>query len=385
MAVRRAEPFAYGVTNRALLLAAAAPLRSLAVALGMSRGSALAVHGINMSLLWISGRTSLLATLFAVLAARAFVRGRSGAAGWALLAMLSREDAVLLPFVLLVWAALPAPVDAGGPRSALIVLRHAARQAWPLFAVLALYLAVRTAAGGMTPLTAPAAYQFTLDPMSIGRNALQYLDRATTLPAAVVLIMAQSAGAAPRPTAQQRRLLALGAVWMVDGYALAILLPMRSSLYAVGPSAGAALAGAGLLAAIWDCATPRVRRRMMVVTVLVAVLAVPVHWSRNDRWINLAELSTRVLDEIAPVAVSLPPDGVLQLDDDRDARTNLDAAFGTLIETAVQVRTGRRRQVWIEPPVTNWQAGGLVAPDVEDITARFALREGVLTRTADDP
>ena len=388
-----AEPFAYGVTNLALLLAAAAALGSLAVALGMSRGSALAVaalwslnfHGINMSLLWISGRTSLLATLFAVLAARAFVRGRSGAAGWALLAMLSREEAVLLPFVLLVWAALPAPGDAGGPRGVLTDLRRAARQAWPLFAVLALYLAVRTAAGGMTPLTAPAAYEFTLDPMSIGRNALQYLDRAATLPAAVVLIMALAAGAAPRPTPHQRRLLALGAVWMVGGYALAILLPVRSSLYAVGPSAGAALAGGGLLAAMWDCARPRVRRRMLVVTVLVAVLAVPVHWSRNDRWINLAELSTRVLDEIAPVAASLPPDGVLQLDDDRDTRTNLDSAFGTLIETAVLVRTGRRRQVWIEPPVTNWQAAGLVAPDAEDITARFALRDGVLTRTAADP
>ena len=62
------EPFAYGLTNLVLLLAAAAVLGSLAVAIGMSRGSALVAaalwslnfHGINMSLLWISGRTSLL-------------------------------------------------------------------------------------------------------------------------------------------------------------------------------------------------------------------------------------------------------------------------------------------------------------------------------------
>lgn len=99
------EPLGYGLTNLALLLAAAVALGRLAVALGLPRGGAFAAaavwslnfHGINMALLWISGRTSLLATLFALLAAGAFVRQRPQAAGWALLAMLSKEEAVLLP------------------------------------------------------------------------------------------------------------------------------------------------------------------------------------------------------------------------------------------------------------------------------------------------
>ena len=385
-----AAPLAYGLTNLAFLLAAAAVLRSLAVTLGMTPGSALVAaalwslsfHGINMSLLWISGRTALLATLFALLAARAFVRKRAAwAAGWALLAMLSREDAVLLPFVLLAWGALPAPAADGGRLDPW----RAARRAWPLFVVLAVYLAARAAAGGMTPWTAPAFYRFTLDPATVGRNVLEYLDRAATLPAAATLIMALVARTLPRPTVRQWRQVTLGAVWMIGGYGLAILLPVRSSLYAVGPAAGAALAGAALLAAIWSRAAPAARRRMVGAALLGAVLAVPVHWSRNDRWVQWARLSTHVLDEIAPVAARLPPERVVRLDDDRSVRTNLDAAFGTLIEEAVRVRTGLTRRVWIEPPVTDARVGGLVAPDAADVAARFALRDGVLVRVEAGP
>ena len=384
------EPLAYGLTNLALLLAAAAALGSLAVALGMNRGSALVAaalwslsfHGINMSVLWISGRTALLATLFALLAARAFTRGRAWpAAGWALLAMLSREDAVLLPFVLLAWTALLPPADVGGgKRGPRIYSRRVVRRTGPLFAVLAAYLAARAGAGAMTLWTAPVFYRFTLDPVTVSRNVLEYLDRAATLPVAAALVMAAIAGTLPRPTARQWRHAALGAMWMIGGYGLTVLLPVRSSLYAVGPGAGSALAGAALLAAIWGSVTPRVRRRMVGAAVLATVLAVPVHWSRNDRWVQWARLSTHVLDEIAPVAAGLPPDRVVWLDDDRSVRTNLDAAFGTLIEEAVRVRTGVTRRVWIEPPVIDWRTAGLVPPDAKDIAARFALRDGVLAR-----
>ena len=285
---------------------------------------------------------------------------------------------------LLAWAALPSPAG-GGQDGWRIDPQRAARRVWPLFAVLAVYLAVRAAAGGMTPWTAPAFYRFTLDPMTVGRNVLEYLDRAATLPVATTLIMALVAGTLPRPTVRQWRQVTPGAVWMIGGYGLAILLPVRSSLYAVGPAAGAALAGAALLASIQDRATPGARRRMVGAAALLAVLAVPVHWSRNDRWVQWAKLSTHVLDEIAPVAARLPPERVVRLDDDRSVRTNLDATFGTLIEEAVLVRTGMTRRVWIEPPVTASQAAGLVAPDAEDIAARFALRDGVLAHVGAAP
>lgn len=388
-----AEPLGYGLTNLVLLLAAAAVLRSLALALGLPRGAALACcalwtlnfHGIGMALLWISGRTSLLATLFSLLAARAFIRGSGAwAAGWVLLALLSKEEAALLPFVLLAWAAL-GPAGANDSARQGIDIRRALRRTWPLFVVLAVYLALRTAAGGMTPATAPAAYQFTYDPAAVGRNALEYLDRSATLSAAALLVLGLAAGALPRPTPQQKHLAALGGAWMVGHLGLALLLPVRSSLYAVGPSAGAALAGAALLAAAWQRATSGGRRRMLGAAVAVTLLTVPVHWSRNERWVAPAELSAHVLDVLAPVAAALPPDAVVQLDDDRGSRANLDACFGTLVETAVRLRTGLDRRVWIEPPVVDWEAGGLVAPEPQDVAARFALRGGVLARAAADP
>ncbi|MYI75642.1 MAG: hypothetical protein F4057_10135 [Acidobacteria bacterium] len=92
-----------------------------------------------------------------------------------------------------------------------------------------------------------------------------------------------------------------------------------------------------------------------------------------------------MLNEIAPVAAVLPPAAVLQLDDDRGSRANLDASFGTLVETAVRLRTGLDRRVWIEPPVVDWEAAGLVAPEPQDVAARFALRGGVLARVGADP
>ena len=385
------EPLAYGLTNLAILAAGALALRALALALGMPRGTALLAaglwafnfHGVDMSLLWISGRTSLLATLFALLAARSFVKGRPrAAAGWALAAMLSKEDAVLLPFVLFAWGALRDAKRAGDDDGAApgVRFRRALRSSWPLFASLAVYLAARTAAGAMTPLDAPAAYRFVLSPGPVVLNALSYLDRGATLAASFVFLLATAAWIVPRPTPDQRRWVLLGLVWMVGGYALAMLLPVRSSLYAVGPAAGASLAGAALVTALWDGGGRAAHCRAVLAGAFALAIAVPIHWARLDEWVDSARLSTHVLDRVAPVVAALPPDAVIRLDDDRGRRINLDAAFGTLVETAVLVRTGRRQPVWIEPPPVDWQLAGLVPPREEDVAVRFALRDGELVR-----
>ena len=390
------EPLAYALTNLAILAAGALALRALALALGMPRGTALLAaglwafnfHGVDMSLLWISGRTSLLATLFALVAARSFVIGRPrAAAGWALAAMLSKEDAVLLPFVLLAWGALPDAKRAGDDDGAApgVRFRGALRSSWPLFASLAVYLAARTAAGAMTPLDAPAAYRFVLSPEPVVLNALSYLDRGATLAASFVFLLATAAWVVPRPTPEQRRWVLLGLVWMLGGYALAVLLPVRSSLYAVGPAAGASLAGAALVTALWDGGGRAARCRAVLAGAFALAIAVPIHWARIDEWVDSARLSTQVLDRLAPVVAALPPDAVIRLDDDRGRRINLDAAFGTLVETAVLIRTGRRQPVWIEPPPVDWRLAGLVPPREEDVAARFALREGELVRLTGPP
>ena len=381
------EPLAYGLTNLAILLAAALALRALALALGMPRGAALLAaglwafnfHGMEMTLFWISGRTSLLATLFGLLAARSFIGGRQlAAAGWTLVALLSKEDAVLLPFVLFAWGGLAA--GNGAAAMAGFSPRRALRASWPLFVSLALYLAARTAAGAMTPLDAPAAYRFVLSPGPVVANALSYLDRGGTLGASFVLLLSVAAYAVPRPDRAQLRWVLLGLTWLAGGFALAVLLPVRSSLYAVGPAAGAALAGAALVTAVWDRVGRGGRCRLVLAGAFALTIAVPIHWARHDEWVAWARLSTHVLDRLAPVVGTLPPGGVIRIDDDRQARNNLDAAFGTLVETAVLVRTGRRQPVWIDPPPVDWQVAGLVPPREGDVAARFALREGELVR-----
>ena len=76
------DPLGYGLVNVALLFGCCLAIVLLAQALSFSRPAALLCaalwafnfHGINAAVLWISGRTALLVTLFAVLGAAHFVR-----------------------------------------------------------------------------------------------------------------------------------------------------------------------------------------------------------------------------------------------------------------------------------------------------------------------
>jgi hypothetical protein len=97
------EPFGYGLTNLTLLIASAALLFALARRLGLPVAAAVVAagvfalnfHGVNMALLWLSGRTSLLALLFALLAAQAMLRGHGIAAGILCLGALRSMEKVL--------------------------------------------------------------------------------------------------------------------------------------------------------------------------------------------------------------------------------------------------------------------------------------------------
>src|SRR5207247_1098974 len=78
------NPLPFGLTNVALLLGSAYGVFVLARALALPVGAALLAsalwtfnwHGINMAVLWISGRTALLLTLTSTLGAAAFLRHR---------------------------------------------------------------------------------------------------------------------------------------------------------------------------------------------------------------------------------------------------------------------------------------------------------------------
>ena len=180
------SPIGFHATNLLLHFLCSLLVYFLCLGEEIGRRSALAgallfaVHPVHVeSVAWISGRTDLLAALFALLAfhlhRRASAAPRSGGRRTAALssfalALFCKEMAATLPLLVFAWGA--------GTRSGLAGerLRGAARDAWPYAAVLGGYLAARRLAlgEGGEPL-------YRLDPASHLGTALFALGRYVTL------------------------------------------------------------------------------------------------------------------------------------------------------------------------------------------------------------
>lgn len=341
------HPLGYALTNLLLVLSAAALLLVVARRAGVGAGAAIVAaalwafnpHGINMALLWSSGRTSLLLTLFALGAAAALLRGgRWSVAAWTLAALWSKETAVLLPAILFVWAAIW-PVDAEARPSP--DWRAAWRRTGPAFAALVVYLILRSQSGAMTPLTAPSYYRFTFAPPHVAANVLQYVDRACTWPAVILLLLVLIVGRRPRLEPAERRVVLGGLVWLVLGYAITIFLPVRSSLYACFPSVGAMLMAAAVAGALWREARPIVRPRLVAAGLALPFVLWPLYHARNARWVTPADRAATVLAGIARETRSLPSGTPLIVDDEQQGRVSVDSIFGTQLPVAVALTTGR--------------------------------------------
>jgi hypothetical protein len=372
------QPRAYGLTNLFLLLLAAAAVWALGRSLTLSAGTALFAaalwvfnpHGIPMALLWISGRTSLVLTLFAVLAATLVVRGRPLAAGLAtFLALLSKEEAVVLPLVLFAWAGLWSGSGLAWNT------RRALTRSWPALLAWAPYFVLRAQTRAYLPGTAPSFYRPSIEPALVLQNVLEYADRSATFAAVVLILLGLLAWRRPRLEARHKGLLVLGGLWLVAGFALTVFLPLRSSLYACFPSVGVALAGAAVGEAVWrDMAAGR-RALVLSAAALLPFALLPVYWSRAGRWVQPAELSARVLGDLQ--RDPSPPSTLIVLHDVEGVRNNLAGAFGTLLDEAVLLHAPGRR-VWIEPPPAGWQGAGLKPPRPGEAARRLFLREGHL-------
>lgn len=210
---------------------------------------------------------------------------------------------------------------------------------WPLFAALAIYLVLRLQSGAFWPATAPSYYQLTIQPSILFSNALEYLDRGATWPAAVALLVAFAARTRPILAPGERRILALGALWFAFGYAITVSVPVRSSLYAVFPSIGACIAVAAVVAAIIRQQPGRALRTLAVASV-IPLLLVPVYRARNVRLVAPADLSATVLRDVERAATPFPAGVRLVLIDDPAARFTLDAAFGGLLPDALALTLG---------------------------------------------
>jgi hypothetical protein len=378
--VSGASPRAYGLTNVALAVLCAWAVFLLARSLALPAGASLLAsavwllnfHGINMAVLWLSGRTSLLVTLFAALCMVALVRGRLLPAAICLaLALFSKEEAVLLPLVGLAWLYL---LRAPGPERRREILTWAVMAGLLTLA----YLGARTMTGAMTPASAPPYYQPSIDPLGLMRNLAEYADRTFTFSVAVVLLAGLVLRARPRVSAREVRLFAACGAWTAGAFALTVFLPVRSSLYAVLPSVGAAVAAAVLVARMWDPASQGRRRLALVLAVILPLLLAPIHVERSKRWVALAIFSTNVIEDLEAMARGLPAGAGVVLYDDRTVRANLDSAFGTLLNDAILFKTGRHLQAWVEPPPTYAGLAGLDRPCDGCVALELAVRDGRL-------
>src|SRR5258708_33677551 len=171
-----------------------------------------------MAVIWISGRTALCLTLGALVAAHAVLRRHVLAAAAAMAcALAAKEEAVLLPIVVLCWTML---LPSDGWRASRWRILAA------LFVPLGAYLIARTQSGAFGPLNAPSFYQFTFAPAVVARNAFEYLDRGATASLAVVAIAAIATGVRPSIDPRRRRLLLACACWVPGRLRPTLFLPV---------------------------------------------------------------------------------------------------------------------------------------------------------------
>jgi hypothetical protein len=119
-------------------------------------------------------------------------------------------------------------------------------------------------------------------------------------------------------------------------FAITVFVPVRSSLYAVAPSIGSALAAAALASRAERADTHRFGLASTALIAAVAVL-IPVYRMRNRGLIEPADLSTQSLAEVQRAIHVRPGVREIVLLDDANAAVTLEDAFGALTSDAVHL------------------------------------------------
>jgi hypothetical protein len=385
------HPRGYGLTNLGLLLACVGLLTLVLRAFELEGRIAVAAallwalnfHGINMAVLWISGRTALLVTLFALAAALCWTRGSRGLAAIpAMAAMWSKEEGFVLPVIFTAWSLIDHRATVRrGPT--------VARETWPLWVAAAASLLARASTEAFTPGSAPAAYQYQYDLSTFAANALAYLDRTSTTAVLALLVLWLVCGRQPRPgvgvtagpdeAIRFRQHLYKGAIWAVLALAPTILLPVRSSLYAVLPSVGVLLMVACVADRVAARASPSSLSRALVILLVIFLALAPVYRARNRRHVMEAVLSSAILGQMPAIVASHPDGGLVVIEDVRDARPTAEQAFGPLIDRAAQLVSGGTLRLWINPPPGEL-AGVEPPPDVATPIAILEVSGGKVRR-----
>jgi hypothetical protein len=377
------NPRCYGVTNFCLAVACAIGVALLAKAFSIRAGAALFAatvwifnwHGINMAVLWISGRTALIFTLFATFGALALIARRS-LLGVALItcAMFSKEEGVLLPVILGMWLLIDARIRRDW------VNFHARFPAvMCLFAADAVYLLLRSQSGALTATTAPDWYRFSFTAARLASNLPEYLDRSATF-AVLALLLFVIIGKARVRAVPPVTVSALwfGAVWWVGGFAITVFLPLRSSLYACFPSVGVALMVAAITSPLWDDIAESNKRRLVIAGLMLPFVLWPVYYSRNRPAVREAELSRRTLTELQRIATARGAGTSVFLEDDLRERPSLQNAFDRGIQVAADLVVSPRIRVWVPPPPDYPEPPPLGLREQSDYDIHLVLSNGAI-------
>jgi hypothetical protein len=171
----------------------------------------------------------------------------------------------------------------------------------------------------------------------------------------------------------ERRAMRIGIAWFIALYAVTVFVPVRSSLYSVAPSIGAALIAAACAARVARIA-PRRFVRIASAMIVVLALLIPVYRSRNHGLIEPADLATRSLSTLQAAARVDPGVREVILVDDLQAPVTLDSAFGALFPDALHLFVGSGVEGRIVDKAT---------PPDEGLV--FELRDGYLARISGAP
>jgi hypothetical protein len=203
----------------------------------------------------------------------------------------------------------------------------------------------------MTPMTASDPYRFVLSPGALAGNALEYLDRSCTFSLLVLVLAHLIAWQRPALTSALRRVLVLAGFWFTGTFALTVFVPNRSSLYALLPSVAPALVIGFMLQQLWD-GKRFAHRRLVAAGMILPVLLLPVYWSRNVRWIEIAELSSDTFAAIRRVMRERPDVDRILFRDDESTRRSFASAYDDLLPVAVRLAAGREMRAEIVGPST---------------------------------
>jgi hypothetical protein len=377
------EPRGYGLTNVLLIFACVAAIWCLLRALEVGKPVAIAgafvwafnFHGINMAALWLSGRTAPMLSLWWTIAVTLFtVKARALSVAATIMATMSKEEGFILPALLSAWTWIDSAGAGHYPRR----VRWALRATWPHWLAAAGMLVLRVRSGAMTPFAAPDYYTYRFNAETLWINLAHYADRSATA-ATIAISVAWFALGRPRWRAFDVSRVKKGLVWIAISLVPTILIPTRSSLYALLPSIGVIIVFTAAVDAWLARTSAVVHRRTAVAMMIVLLLLWPIYKSRNVRYVGEARLSAAVLRHVRDIDASHAR-GLVILKDVRNGRPTAEQAFGTLANEASTLVTDGRIGLWIDPPPGDFVSGGFVTPPSAPIVGELVAERGVVTR-----